>query len=201
MSAVVEVREPGARYLEVERLALVRQFGLLATATGGVARLRELILTLAVQGKLVQQRPGEDSVAMLLQAIAQAKEATATPARSKPTETDHELVEPFTLPESWAWVRLGDVTEISGGVTLGRKGVVEQPISLPYLRVANVQRWRVLCQDLKSITIAATELARYQLRAGDLVITEGGDWDKVGRTAIWRGELSQCLHQNPVVSG
>ncbi|WP_143762909.1 restriction endonuclease subunit S [Ramlibacter tataouinensis] len=178
--------------------ALVRQFEMLATAPGGVARLRDLILRLAVQGKLVQQREHDNPVAVLLREAEPAKEGAAFRSRFKATKTDDELIAPFALPESWAWVRLGEVTDISGGVTLGRKGTVEQPITLPYLRVANVQRWNVLCQDLKTVTIAKTELDRYQLRAGDLLITEGGDWDKVGRTAIWSGELPICLHQNHV---
>ena len=42
------------------------------------------------------------------------------------------------------------------------------------------------------------EVEKYELASGDLLTTEGGDWDKVGRTAIWRGEIAQCLHQNHV---
>jgi type I restriction enzyme S subunit len=198
MSAVLEAREPSARHLEAEEPALVRRFELLATAPGGVARLRDLILSLAVQGRLVQRHKGDDSVATLLREIEAARGRTALFNRKGTAETDDELVAPFDVPESWAWVRLGKVAQISGGVTLGRKGAVEQPISLPYLRVANVQRWTVICDDLKAVTISTNELSRYELRVGDLLITEGGDWDKVGRTAIWHGQLPQCLHQNHV---
>ena len=52
--------------------------------------------------------------------------------------------------------------------------------------------------DLKDIEVPADEVDKYLLQPGDLLITEGGDWDKVGRTAIWQGELTQCLHQNHV---
>jgi type I restriction enzyme S subunit len=45
---------------------------------------------------------------------------------------------------------------------------------------------------------AADELAKYHVQEGDLLITEGGDWDKVGRTAIWRGGVENCVHQNHV---
>lgn len=49
-----------------------------------------------------------------------------------------------------------------------------------------------------SIEIAADELTKYQVHEGDLLITEGEDWDKVGRTAIWRGGVVSCLYQNHV---
>ena len=178
---------------------LVRQFDLLATAPGGVARLRELILTLAVQGKLLPQNRSDEPVARQLLEIAAAKSsATALTKRGKNTDAAADVVGPFELPSAWSWVWLGDVTQITGGVTLGRKGSIAQPVTLPYLRVANVQRWRVLHDDLKTVTIGAAELPRFQLQTGDLLITEGGDWDKVGRTAIWRGSVPCCLHQNHV---
>ncbi len=198
MSAILEAHEASAQYLVAEQPALVRQFGLLATAPGGVSRLRDLILTLAVQGKLVEQSDRDEPVAVVLRELQLAKGDAVPRRRSRATDTDDALIAPFALPDTWEWVRLGEVTDISGGVTLGRKGAIEQPLALPYLRVANVQRWNVLCDDLKTITVGRAELARYQLRAGDLLITEGGDWDKVGRTAIWRDELLVCLHQNHV---
>jgi type I restriction enzyme S subunit len=46
--------------------------------------------------------------------------------------------------------------------------------------------------------IGEDEIERYALRENDLLMTEGGDWDKVGRAAIWRGEIAVCLHQNHV---
>jgi type I restriction enzyme S subunit len=69
---------------------------------------------------------------------------------------------------------------------------------LPYLRVANVQRWKLKLGSMKEVIIDERELDRFQICSGDLLITEGGDWDKVGRTAIWRDQLPTCLHQNHV---
>jgi type I restriction enzyme S subunit len=176
---------------------LVRCFDRLAGASDGVARLRDLILTGAVQGKLLPQSPSDEPATNLLQRIAATFASKATVPRIALTlPGSHE--EPFALPANWAWVRFGEVAEISGGVTLGRKGLIKDPVTRPYLRVANVQRWHVNCCDLKTIAISSVELARFRLRTGDLLITEGGDWDKVGRTAIWRGEVPDCLHQNHV---
>jgi type I restriction enzyme S subunit len=51
---------------------------------------------------------------------------------------------------------------------------------------------------MKDIEIPVEELEKFRLEPNDLLITEGGDWDKVGRTAIWREEISDCIHQNHV---
>ncbi|WP_208616328.1 restriction endonuclease subunit S [Acidovorax carolinensis] len=173
----------------------------MATAPGGVARLRELILTLAVQGKLVPQDPADEPASALLQKIRAEKDRLIAEGKSKRDKPLAEIAEeekPFALPQGWEWVRFGDVALISSGVTLGRKTAIPSPIMLPYLRVANVQRWHVNLTAIKEVVIDRTELARFQLVNGDLLITEGGDWDKVGRTAIWRDELPTCLHQNHV---
>ena len=51
---------------------------------------------------------------------------------------------------------------------------------------------------IATVEIYQSELERYQLLKGDLLVTEGGDWDKVGRTAIWNSEIENCLHQNHI---
>ena len=53
-------------------------------------------------------------------------------------------------------------------------------------------------KELKEIEVPTEEIEKYRLEAGDLLITEGGDWDKVGRTAVWAGAIPLCLHQNHV---
>jgi type I restriction enzyme S subunit len=180
---------------------LLSNLDVLATAPGGVARLRELILTLAVQGKLVPQDPADEPASGLLKMIRAEKDRLIGEGkirRDKPLAGISEEERPFGLPAGWEWVRFGDVALISSGVTLGRKTATPSPVFLPYLRVANVQRWHVNLTSMKEVVIDRTELDRFQLLNGDLLITEGGDWDKVGRTAIWRDELPTCVHQNHV---
>lgn len=101
-------------------------------------------------------------------------------------------------PDHWAVTAFDEVAVVIGGVTKGRDLRGKQVIVCPYLAVANVQRGHFKLGGLKSIEISADELAKYQVHEGDLLITEGGDWDKVGRTAIWRGGVANCLHQNHV---
>ncbi|UTH75664.1 restriction endonuclease subunit S [Chromobacterium sp. IIBBL 290-4] len=103
-----------------------------------------------------------------------------------------------TYPAHWAVTAFDEVAIVIGGVTKGRDLRGKQVMVCPYLSVANVQRGHFKLEGLKSIEIAADELAKYQVHEGDLLITEGGDWDKVGRTALWRGGVTNCLHQNHV---
>ena len=101
-------------------------------------------------------------------------------------------------PEHWATAPFDKVAVVIGGVTKGRDMRGRDVVTCPYLAVANVQRGFFKLTDLKTIQIGKDELNKYLVKEGDLLITEGGDWDKVGRTAIWRGAVENCLHQNHV---
>ena len=69
---------------------------------------------------------------------------------------------------------------------------------MPYLAVANVQDGFIETDSLKRIAVTKDEVGRYSLRAEDVLFTEGGDNDKLGRGAVWDGRISPCLHQNHV---
>jgi type I restriction enzyme, S subunit len=97
----------------------------------------------------------------------------------------------------WPAVRLGDATDIRSGVTLGRR-LAGPTISLPYLRVANVQAGRLDLAQVKEVEVLASEHDKWQLAEGDVLLTEGGDWDKLGRGTVWHGEIPGCIHQNHI---
>ncbi|MBX9899361.1 MAG: restriction endonuclease subunit S [Burkholderiaceae bacterium] len=101
-------------------------------------------------------------------------------------------------PTHWAVTPFDKVAIVIGGVTKGRNLGGRDVVTCPYLAVANVQRGFFKLNHLKTIQIGADELNKYLVKEDDLLITEGGDWDKVGRTAIWRGGVENCLHQNHV---
>ncbi len=97
----------------------------------------------------------------------------------------------------WPTVTLGEVADIQSGVTLGR--MLNGPkITLPYLRVANVQDGYLDLSIMKEVDILVTEFEKWQLKSGDILLTEGGDWDKLGRGAVWRGEIPNFIHQNHI---
>jgi type I restriction enzyme S subunit len=106
--------------------------------------------------------------------------------------------DPVTNDRAWRDdVKLGDVADIASGITKGRRasGSVR---SVPYLAVANVQDRHLRLDSIKSIEATEAEIDRYRLLVNDLVLTEGGDPDKLGRGALWDGSVPDCIHQNHV---
>jgi type I restriction enzyme S subunit len=102
------------------------------------------------------------------------------------------------VPESWEVVPLSSCAIVQTGIAKGRKIDPQDAVELPYLRVANVQDGYLDLTEIKSITIRKEEEARYALHEGDVVLTEGGDFDKLGRGFIWNGQVERCVHQNHV---
>ena len=102
------------------------------------------------------------------------------------------------VPEGWEVVPLKHLAQVRGGVTKGRDLSGEDVVDLPYLRVANVQDGYLKLEEVYTIEIKRSEVERYSLQPGDILMNEGGDNDKLGRGAVWRGQLEPCLHQNHV---
>ena len=101
------------------------------------------------------------------------------------------------VPEGWRKRSLEDVAHIQTGIAKGKKNIVD-PVEKPYLRVANVQDGHLDMKEIKMIEVARKDVARYSLQHGDIVLTEGGDFDKLGRGTMWASQLPECLHQNHV---
>jgi type I restriction enzyme S subunit len=95
-------------------------------------------------------------------------------------------------------MRLDEIAEITGGVTKGRKLVGQETEFLPYLRVANVQNGFLDLSVIKTIELKKSEIDKYLLKSGDVLYTEGGDRDKLGRGTVWNNEVENCVHQNHV---
>ena len=101
------------------------------------------------------------------------------------------------VPEGWNRIALENIAEVRSGVAKGKKGL-KTPIEVPYLRVANVQDGHVDLTEVKTIEIEEDKLERYSLKYGDVLMNEGGDYDKLGRGDVWLGQIEPCLHQNHV---
>ncbi|MGK2907719.1 MAG: restriction endonuclease subunit S [Desulfuromonadales bacterium] len=93
----------------------ITNFGHLADAPNGVRKLRELILQLAVQGKLVPQNPEDEPAEVLLERIQKEKMVNTARKGEKffaPTNPVTPDEAPYGLPEGWEWTRLGQITEV-----------------------------------------------------------------------------------------
>ena len=103
-----------------------------------------------------------------------------------------------SIPKHWKLARLKDVAQVQPGLTLGKDYSSTETISRPYLRVANVQDGRIDLSHVKSVEVPVHEARATTLLDGDVLMTEGGDIDKLGRGGIWRDEIRGCLHQNHI---
>jgi len=126
-------------------------------------------------------------------------------ARFKEIERwSHEGILQFALlgnapPESkYEIVPLGDIATVSYGL---QKCPTNRPDkhARPYLRVANVQRGYLDLRKIKMINVPDADMPKYRLEDGDVLLCEGNSADLVGRGAIWRNEIADCVHQNHVL--
>ena len=103
------------------------------------------------------------------------------------------------LPGGWVWATVDQLAEIKGGI---QKQPKRAPAAnpFPFLRVANVLRGRLNLNEVHRIELFSGELDKLRLLAGDLLIVEGnGSPTQIGRMAIWKGEIEDCVHQNHII--
>ncbi len=108
------------------------------------------------------------------------------------------IISPLYFEGAYPLVMLGDVTDIAYGITKdpnNRPGLNAKP----YLSVSNVQREGLDLRKVKTIEVTPTEQERYQLHYGDILVCEGNSADLVGRPAMWRDEIPECIHQNHIL--
>ncbi|WP_421293080.1 restriction endonuclease subunit S [Aeromonas veronii] len=99
--------------------------------------------------------------------------------------------------KGWKRIPLEQVAEVRSGVAKGKTGL-KDPVTVPYLRVANVQDGHINLDEVKEIEVERDKLDRFSLKKGDVLMNEGGDFDKLGRGDVWLGQIEPCLHQNHV---
>jgi len=183
-------------------------------------RYRAAVLKAAVEGKLTEEwrarHPDTEPASVLLDRILTdrrrqwekdqlakfAREGKQPPRgwREKYREgRPPETTDLPTLPRRWRWAALEQVAQIEGGITKDQKRRATPTMrDVPYLRVANVQRGYLDLREIKTIPAESKELEALRLRKGDVLFTEGGDRDKLGRGWVWNGELDECIHQNHI---
>jgi type I restriction enzyme S subunit len=120
-----------------------------------------------------------------------------TGAYNNPSEANESSLP--ILPQGWKWATLSQLSEIQGGI---QKQPSRRPEKNPYpfLRVANVLRGRLDTNEMHEVELFDGELEKLRLDQGDLLIVEGnGSPSEIGRMAIWKSEIENCVHQNHII--
>ncbi len=110
----------------------------------------------------------------------------------------YKQTEQGVIPEDWDVKPLRALANIRSGIAKNSNTSVSDPIRVHYLRVANVQDGFLDLTDMSHIEVSRSDLNRFSVLPGDVLMNEGGDLDKLGRGSIWRGEFQPCIHQNHV---
>lgn len=102
------------------------------------------------------------------------------------------------LPAGWQVKRLKYLARVQTGLAKGKDLAGQDTVEVPYLRVANVQDGYLDLTDMATMAVPIADLDRYRLQPGDVLMNEGGDFDKLGRGHVWHGQIDPCIHQNHV---
>lgn len=169
-------------------------------------RYKAAVLKAAVEGRLVgteaelARREGRsyESGEQLLQRILETRRSQWQGKGKYKEPVAPDTTDLPELPEGWVWARLDAIAALKGGITVDSKRQDPTARSVPYLRVANVQRGYLDLSEVKTISAPASDIEALRLQKGDILFNEGGDRDKLGRGWIWESQLPECIHQNHV---
>jgi type I restriction enzyme S subunit len=177
---------------------------------------QEALATLSVPvAPLAEQRRIMAAVERLLERVSSARErlervpntlkrfrqaVLAAACSGKLTADWRGVAEPEDdLPANWRVETLRSIADIRGGI---QKQPKRTPASnaFPYLRVANVLRGRLDLSEIHKMELFGDELESYRLEPLDLLIVEGnGSISEIGRSALWTGDIVNCVHQNHIM--
>ncbi len=171
----------------------IAEFGYIAQAPNGIKKLRELVLALAVQGRLLQQLPGEQAAAILETTRREREYLIASGAlrspKPLPAITDKDRA--HAVPANWSWIRFGEIALHNSGKTLDSVRNSGHPRR--YITTSNLYWGRFDLSSIRQMLIRDEELEKCTARKGDLLICEGGE---AGRAAVWTSDEEVCFQNH-----
>jgi type I restriction enzyme S subunit len=185
----------------------------LRRAQTALKRYRAAVLKAAVEGRLTDDwrraHPDAEPAATLLARILAERRARweanlrakgKDPARPRyPEPAAPDTASLPALPDGWCWATVDQIGEIQGGIQK-QPSRTPKDHAYPYLRVANVLRGRLDLSEIEHMELFGSELETLRLAPGDLLIVEGnGSRTEIGRSAMWTGEIDDCVHQNHII--
>ncbi len=197
--------------IETQFTRLDASVAALRRAQASLKRYRASVLKDACEGRLVpteaelsrsEGRDYEPAAILLKRVLAQrrARWESQEKRRGKykePSAPDSSALP--GLPEGWVWATVEQLSEIQGGIQKQpKRAPADNPY--PFLRVANVLRGYLNLEEVHQIELFPGELDKLRLVPGDLLIVEGnGSPSQIGRMAIWKGDIEDCVHQNHII--
>lgn len=148
--------------------------------------MQKSILQMAIQGKLVEQRPEEGTGEELYQQIQAEKQKLIKAGKIKKEKPLPEVSEdeiPFDIPDSWKWIKLGNVVSVLGGkrIPAGRTLTTENT-GYKYIRVSDMKNGSVLTDNLLYVPVDIyPSISRYVINKEDIYITVAGTIGRVGK--------------------
>jgi type I restriction enzyme S subunit len=171
----------------------------LTTRPDQIKQLRQTILNLAVQGKLAMQDLNDEAAATLLKRIDSGWSEVVPNSQEASSQPEKEGKGRYKLPSGWEWALIEHCFSVSGGI---QKTPARMPRThaFPYLGVGNVYRGRLELATVKQFELLEGELEKYRLNTNDILVVEGnGSANEIGRCAVWRNEIENCVHQNHLI--
>ncbi len=159
-----------------------------------ISKYKESLLAKAFRGQLVPQKSDAETASDLLKRIRLVREKSLSGKgkNNLPPVTQEDM--PFEIPKTWEWVRLGEIVDSCLGKMLDaakNRGTLRQ-----YIGNINVRWFKFDLSDLKEMKVEDSELDRFSVKAGDLMICEGGE---PGRAAVWEEDktvyFQKALHR------
>ena len=174
-------------------------------------QLKKSILQWAIQGKLVPQNPDDEPASVLLECIRAEKAKLVKEGKIKKDKNESVIFRrdnshyeklngverciddeiPFEIPDSWEWVRLGEVFQHNTGKALNSSN--RDGKRLKYITTSNLYWDRFEISTMKEMLFTDAELDKCTVRQGDLLVCEGGD---IGRAAIWSYDTPICIQNH-----
>ena len=172
--------------------------------------LREKVLDLAIRGKLVPQDPNDEPSSVLLERIRAEKQRMVKDGKIKAKDIKNDTIIfkgednlhyekfadgsikciedeiPFEVPEGWAWARMSSLTQ---DLPYGTSKKSSSRGKIAVLRMGNLQQGEIDYSDLV-YSSDKEDIDKYLLTYGDLLFNRTNSSEWVGKTAIYRGEVS-----------
>lgn len=187
-SIMNEIEKSNSNHDLLENLELIfRNFDTVVKTKEDIKDIRDLVLSLAVKGKLVPQDPNEEPASVLLEKIKTEKEQLIKDKKIKKNKdlapiTDEEI--PFEIPESWEWVRLGEIVEKlgSGSTPTGGKNIYLDE-GIKFIRSQNVYNDGLRLDTVAYISEEINELKKGSVvKAKDVLLNITGG--SIGRCSL-----------------